>query len=119
MVPETVPAYLPPRSIVAPQAHGITRSLQKLAMAMVSIARTGLLTPVDNTKHPHAPANPEQATIRRVLATSRVQRVRRSATNTLTGLASPPTNKGRTLSSVVEVMVRWRPSLRYVGSQVM
>src|SRR6185295_9842320 len=119
MVPEMVPAYLPPRSMVAPQAQGITRSLQKLAMAMVNIARTGSFTLVDKTKQPQAPANPLLATMRRVLAISPIQRAMRSPKNTLTGLANPPIKRGKTLSRVEDVMVRWRPSLKYVGNQVM
>src|SRR5262245_43247354 len=101
-----VPAYFPPRSMVAPQAQGMIRSLEKLAAAMVNIASTGSLSRVDKIRQPQAPANPQLATIRRVLETSRVQRVIRSARNTLIGFAIPPANSGSTLSSVVDVMVK-------------
>ena len=42
MVAETVPAYLPPTSMQAPQEPGITRSFAKLAKPMASMAATGL-----------------------------------------------------------------------------
>src|ERR1700733_2698401 len=98
--------------MAAPQAYGITRSLQKLAMAIVSMASTGSPTTVDRMRHPPAPANPEHATIRRRFALF-------PESSTLTGFAMPPAKHGRMLNNVVEAMVKWRPSLRYVGSQVM
>ena len=43
MLPETVPAYLPPMSMQVAQLPGIVRSLQKLAMPIESIASNGSL----------------------------------------------------------------------------
>ncbi len=43
MLPETVPAYLPPMSVHDAQLPGIVRSLQKLARPMAKIVSTGFL----------------------------------------------------------------------------
>src|ERR1043166_3892382 len=65
IAPESVPAYLPPTSIAADQALGITRSFAKLATAMLRMAVSGSCVNVDATKKVAAPANPRQEMVRR------------------------------------------------------
>src|ERR1035438_1564623 len=57
MVPETVPAYWPPTSMAAVQAPGITRSFEKLATPMASIARSGSCNVVETSTNAEAPAS--------------------------------------------------------------
>ncbi len=44
MEPATVPAYFPPISMQAPQAPGMTRSFEKLAMPIASMHQRGSFT---------------------------------------------------------------------------
>src|SRR5258706_16003755 len=67
--PESVPAYLPPISMQAPQLPGITRSLEKLANPMKREAITGSLICPERKSIADAEQKPRIPKKRRVLAT--------------------------------------------------
>src|SRR5579864_13948 len=85
MVPDSVPAYLPPTSIQAAQLPGITRSLEKLAIPITIMAQVGSRSRLERIRNPVAPAKPMQAIRRRLLPTSPVQRF-------ISGYRIPQTN---------------------------
>src|SRR6202041_3366489 len=98
IAPESDPACTPPTSIAAPQAPGITRSLEKLAIAMESMANSGLATTVEKSRKPLAPVKPMYAMIRRDRPTSPILRASLAPNHTLMGLAKPPKNSGSTFN---------------------
>src|ERR1039457_823588 len=77
--PDTVPAYLPPTSMHDPQAGGITRSLQKLAMPIAAMAQRGSARLMEITIRIDAPRNPPQAIRRRPMRTLPAHFAMRSA----------------------------------------
>src|SRR5262245_42968157 len=94
IAPERDPACFPPMSMQAAHAPGITRSLQKLAMPIASVAYRGSFRYVDRIRKPAAPVNPTYPMIRLVCATLPIAFARREEINTLTGLPRPPKNSG-------------------------
>ena len=57
-MPESEPACLPPTSMQADQAPGITRSLEKLARPMERVAISGSFIRVEMTRNRLAPVKP-------------------------------------------------------------
>ena len=88
------------------------RSLQKLAMAMASMAGNAAVRVVENTRNEAAPANPRVVMMRRARVTPTLRR--RSQPNAATDarLPKPPKNSGRMPSHAVAENCTWRASRR-------
>src|SRR5437879_4299297 len=119
MAPDSVPAYLPPTSMQAPQLPGIAKSFEKLAIPMESIAQRGSGRNVDKIRNPVAPVKPRQAINRRVLTTLPVHLATGPEMNPQKSEPSPPKKSGRTASRAPRLMLTPRALWRQVGSQVM
>src|SRR5579872_1697660 len=119
MVPESVPAYLPPTSIHVPQEPGITRSLQKLAKPIATMADTGLARCTERMRSRLAPVNPMQAMSFRVRETLLSRRAMGVEIRPQKNDPRPPKNRGRTLRSALFPISTPREVCKYVGSHVM
>src|SRR5260370_1703299 len=91
IMPESDPACLPPTSIQAAQAPGITRSLEKLARPMLSIAIRGSFIRVESSRNMLAPVNPMYAMMRRGRALLPTHGARPPALKTPARVPPPPT----------------------------
>src|SRR6186713_2481393 len=92
--PDSVPANLPPTSMQAPQAFGITRSLQKLAIPMASIAGNGEPSWVAVYIKVAAPAKPIVDIMRRALRVLLIFAANRGEMKPENMAPMPPKNSG-------------------------
>src|SRR5947209_6122286 len=96
MEPDTVPAYFPPISMHAAHDGGMARSLQKLANPMVSMAAMGDFICTASSSSNAAPANPAQASKRRLVVTLPTERATHGEISPQNAHPRPPRNSGST-----------------------
>jgi len=88
------------------------RSLQKLAMAMASMAGTTADRVVEKTRKAAAPAKPVVDMMRRAHVRLRSRRRNHPRASTEAGLPKPPKKSGRMPSHAVAPICTWRASRR-------